>query len=153
MVEVGKKVNNFKLPNENGDIISLDSFKGKKVVIYFYPKDNTSGCTKQACSYKEMYDEFCSGNVVVIGISKDSCASHTKFKQKYELPFYLLSDEGLDVIKEFGVWQEKNMYGKKHFGIVRTTFLLDENGILLKIFDKVKPIEDPSKVIEYIKGM
>ncbi|HEY5123092.1 MAG TPA: thioredoxin-dependent thiol peroxidase [Ignavibacteria bacterium] len=137
MLKIGNIAPDFILKNEKGEEISFKDFKGKKVVLYFYPKDNTSGCTAEACDFKNNVKVFKKHNTIIIGISKDSVQSHLKFKEKFELPFTLLSDESTEVIKEYGVWKEKSMYGKKYFGIERTTFIIDENGIIEKIFQKV----------------
>ncbi len=147
MVEVGKKAPQFTLPETNGGKVSLADFKGKKVVLYFYPKDNTSGCTKEACGFRDVYPEFLQNNTVIIGISKDSCESHLKFMQKHELPFLLLCDEEHKVMEKYGVWVEKSMYGKKYMGTERATFIIDEKGKVKKIFRKVKV----AKHIEEVK--
>ena len=128
MVEIGMKAPDFKLMDKSGNTVSLSEFVGKKIVLYFYPKDNTPGCTKQACAFAAAYEGFRNKDVVVIGISKDSVASHLKFAQKYDLPFILLSDPELQAIQAYGVWQEKKLYGKVSMGVVRTTFIIDENG-------------------------
>ena len=130
MLEKGMKAPDFTLKDKNGNDVSLSDFLGKKVVLYFYPRDNTPGCTRQACAFAALYNEFEKRNVEVIGISKDSVSSHIKFIEKYNLPFVLLSDPELSVIKDYGVWQEKKMYGKVSFGVVRTTFIIDENGVV-----------------------
>lgn len=150
MLEVGTKAPNFKLPDQNGELHSLSDFLGKKVVLYFYPKDNTSGCTKQACGFAENYPHFTHKNSVVIGVSKDSVASHKKFEEKYNLPFVLLSDTELEVIKAYDVWKEKKLYGKVSMGVVRTTYLINEEGIIIKAFDKVKAAENPTQMLELI---
>lgn len=147
MLKVGTVAPNFSLPNSSGELINLKDFIGKKVVIYFYPKDNTSGCTTQALEFKEHYDEFLSKGVVVIGISKDSPKSHQKFIDKYNLPFILLSDESLNTLKEYEVWQEKKLYGKSYMGVVRTTYLINEDGIIEAIFENVKPDKNASEII------
>lgn len=151
MLEVGSKAIEFQLPDSNNNLISLDDFKGKKVVLYFYPKDNTSGCTQEALSYKENYDELIDNNTVVIGISKDSVKSHFNFQTKYELPFILLSDESLEVIKAYDVWKEKKLYGKAYMGIKRTTYIIDENGIIIYADDKVVAKSDATKVLCFLK--
>lgn len=151
MLEVGTQIYDFKLKDSLGNDVSLNQFKGKKIVIYFYPKDSTPGCTKQACSFRNEYSEFSKYDTIVIGISKDSVASHLNFSNKNNLPFILLSDETLEVINYFGVWQEKTNYGKKYFGVVRTTFVLDENHKLIKVFKNVKPESNASQVLEFIK--
>ena len=143
MLQKGMKAYNFTLNDKNGNPISLSDFIGKKVVLYFYPKDNTPGCTRQACAFAELYKEFQSKGIVVIGISKDSEASHNKFAEKYNLPFILLSDPELAAIKAYDVWQEKKLYGKISMGVVRTTFIIDENGNIEKVMSKVKPDRNP----------
>jgi peroxiredoxin Q/BCP len=138
MLKVGDKAPNFKLPTGEGKTLSLKDLKGKKIVLYFYPKDNTSGCTKEACSFQENVTRIKKNGAVVIGVSADSVASHAKFATKYDLAFPLLSDESKDVINAYGVWKEKSMYGRKYFGIERTTFVIDESGTIKNIFTKVK---------------
>ena len=137
MLKINDKPVNFKLPDQFGNEIELSDFLGKKMIIYFYPKDNTSGCTIQACSFKDNFEKLQKLGYVVIGISKDSVDSHIKFSSKYELPQILLSDESLEVIRYFGVWQEKKMYGKSYMGIVRTTFVLNEEGVISHVLEKV----------------
>ena len=137
MLEIGTKAPAFELPDQNGEIHTLEEFKGKKVVLYFYPKDNTAGCSKQACAFGELFPHFQEKGAVVIGVSKDSVASHKKFQEKYNLPFVLLSDTGLEVLQAYDVWKEKNNYGKISMGIVRTTYLIIEEGIIEKAFGKV----------------
>ena len=139
MLDVGMKAPDFKLQDKDGREITLSGFRGKKVVLYFYPKDNTPGCTKQACAFASAYDGFKTKGVEVIGVSKDSVASHVKFAEKYNLPFILISDPELKAIKAYDVWQEKKMYGKVTFGVVRTTYVIDEEGIIEKVMPKVKP--------------
>ena len=139
MLEKGIKAPNFKLPNQNNELVSLSDFLGKKIVLYFYPKDNTSGCTKQALGFKELYNEFINKGYIIIGISKDSVSSHKKFVDNYELPFILLSDTSLDILKAYDVWHEKKLYGKSYMGIVRTTYIINEQGYIEKVYDKVKP--------------
>jgi len=134
----GMKAPDFDLPTGDGKNLSLKSLKGKKVVLYFYPKDNTSGCTKEACSFRDDVRKFQKKNTVIVGVSADSVQSHRKFAEKFDLPFPLLSDEGKDVIQKYGVWKEKSMYGKKYMGIERTTFVIDEKGTITHIFPKVK---------------
>lgn len=150
MLEVGTKAPSFELPDQNGQVHTLEEFKGKKVILYFYPKDNTPGCTKQACGFGEMYPQFMEKDAVVIGVSKDSVASHKKFEEKYSLPFILLSDTELEVIQAYDVWKEKNMYGKNVMGVVRTTYLIDENGVIEKAFEKVKAAENPKQMLELL---
>lgn len=152
MMEVGQKAYDFKLQNQDGKEIRLSDFKGKKVILYFYPKDNTPGCTAQSCGFRDYNKEIQDLNAVVIGINKDSVKTHQNFKNKYELPFELLSNTELDVLEKYGVWQEKKLYGKVSMGIVRTTFIIDENGNIEKIFNKVKAKENPSEVLAYLKG-
>ena len=147
MLETGMKAPEFTLNDKDGKAVSLSDFLGKKVVLYFYPKDNTPGCTRQACAFAGAYDEFKNKNVEVIGISKDSVASHVKFAEKYDLPFILLSDTELEAIKAYGVWQEKKLYGKVSMGVVRTTFIIDENGNIEKIMPKVKPDTNAAEIL------
>ena len=151
MLEVGTKAPAFELPDENGDIHTLEEYKGKKLVLYFYPKDNTQGCTKQACAFGDLYPAFTEKGATVVGVSKDSVASHRKFKEKFNLPFTLLSDTELEAIKAYDVWQEKNMYGKKTMGVVRTTYLIDENGVIEKAFAKVKAADNPAQMLGELK--
>lgn len=150
MLEVGQKAPQFTLKNQDGTEISLSDYLGKKVVLYFYPKDNTPGCTTQACSYAEHNDEFTAKNAVVIGVSKDSMGSHRKFIEKYNLPFTLLSDPELSVILAYDVWKEKNMYGKKTMGVVRSSYVIDEEGMIIAANDKVKSAQDAEKVLELL---
>lgn len=151
MLEAGIKAPEFKLQDKDGNLVNLSDFKNKKVVLYFYPRDNTPGCTKQACSFRENYEKFKSKDVVVIGVSKDSVKSHTNFAQKYDLPFILLSDPELEVIKAYDVWQEKKLYGKVSMGVVRTTYIIDENGIIEKVYDKVKTDKNAEEILEYLR--
>lgn len=148
MLEIGTKAPDFSLPDQNGEIHSLEEYKGKKVILYFYPRDNTAGCTTQACGFAERYPQFLEKNAVVLGVSKDSVASHKKFEEKYELPFTLLSDMELSCIQAYDVWKEKNNYGKKTMGVVRTTYLIDEQGIIVKAFGKVKAADNPAQMLE-----
>lgn len=148
MLEVGTKAPAFELPDQNGRIRSLEEYSGKKVILYFYPKDNTPGCTKQACGYSQLYPQFEEKGVVVLGISKDTVASHKKFEEKYGLAFTLLADPERKVIEAYDVWKEKKNYGKVSMGVVRTTYLIDEEGIIIKANDKVKAAEDPEKMLE-----
>ena len=138
MLEVGDKAPEFSLVADSGEKVSLKDYKGKKVILYFYPKDMTSGCTQEACDFRDNIKKFEKKNTVVIGVSPDDTKSHNKFKDKYELPFTLLSDESKKMLLDYGVWQEKSMYGRKYMGVVRTTFIIDENGKIEKIFEKVK---------------
>lgn len=150
MLEVGMKAPDFTLFDKDGNPVTLSSFLGKKVVLYFYPKDNTPGCTRQACAFADAYKGFVDKNVEVIGISKDSVASHKKFAEKFGLPFILLSDPELLAINAYGVWQEKKMCGKVSMGVVRTTFIIDENGNISKIMPKVKPDTNASEILAKI---
>lgn len=138
MLEDGDKVTDFSLQDAAGQTVSLESFGGKKKVVYFYPKDDTPGCTKEACSFRDEYDEILAKGAVVLGISADSVASHEKFKNKFNLPFYLLSDPDKTAINQFGAWGEKKNYGKTYMGIIRSTFILDENNVVIKAYPKVK---------------
>ncbi len=138
MLKEGDKAPDFTLIADTGEKISLKNFRGKKIILYFYPKDNTSGCTAEACDFRDNIKVFEKKNAVIIGISKDSIESHKKFKSKYKLPFLLLSDENIEVLKKYNVWKEKSLYGKKYMGIERTTFIINEEGIIEKIFSKVK---------------
>ena len=150
MLETGIKAPDFKLLNQKGEEVALSDFRGQKVVLYFYPKDNTSGCTKQACGYAAEYPKFQEKGVVVIGISKDSVKSHVNFVNKYELPFILLADPELEAIQAYDVWKEKKMYGKTSMGVVRTTYLIDEEGMIVKADAKVKPDTDAARVLELV---
>jgi peroxiredoxin Q/BCP len=147
MLEVGTKAPAFELPDQNGVIHTLEEYKGKKVILYFYPKDSTPGCTKQACGFSERYPQFMEKGAVVLGVSKDSVASHKKFEEKYGLVFTLLSDPERKVIEAYDVWKEKKNYGKVSMGVVRTTYLIDEEGIIIKANDKVKAADDPEKML------
>ena len=147
MLEIGTKAPNFTLSDKNGTPVSLSDFLGRKVVLYFYPKDNTPGCTRQACAFAGAYDEFRTKGVQIIGISKDSVASHEKFAQKYSLPFILLSDPDRVAIEAYGVWQEKKMCGKVGMGVVRTTFIIDEQGNIAQIMPKVKPDTNAAEIL------
>ncbi|MBE6341014.1 MAG: peroxiredoxin [Bacteroidales bacterium] len=150
MLAIGTPAPEFTLPDQNGTQHSLAAYRGQKVVLYFYPRDNTSGCTKQACSFAERLPQFREKGAVVIGVSKDSVASHKKFEQKYGLPFPLLSDTELSVIKAYDVWKEKTLYGKKSMGVVRSTYLIDENGIIVRAEGNVKAAENPQQMLEMI---
>lgn len=152
MLEKGTKAPDFTLFDKNGTEVSLSSFLGKKIVLYFYPRDNTPGCTRQACAFAESFEEFKKLDAVVIGISKDSVSSHVKFAEKYELPFILLSDPEHKVIEAFGAWQEKKNYGKVSFGTVRSTFVIDETGTIEKVMPKVKPDTNAAEILEYLRG-
>ena len=148
MLEIGTKAPAFTLPDQNGEPRSLADYQGQKVILYFYPKDMTAGCTKQACAFGELYPQFREKGAVVLGVSKDSVASHKKFEEKYGLPFTLLSDPEKEVIQAYDVWKEKKNYGKVSMGVVRTTYLIDENGIIVKAFDKVKAADNPAQKTE-----
>lgn len=152
MLEIGTKAPEFTLPDKGGNPVSLSDFAGKKVVLYFYPRDNTPGCTRQACAFAGAYEEFQKMNAVVIGISKDSVASHQKFAEKHGLPFILLSDPELTAIQDYGVWQEKKNYGKVSMGVVRSTFVIDENGMIEKVMPKVKPDTNAAEILTYLAG-
>ena len=151
MLEPNTKAPDFTLPNQNGEMVSLSDFLGKKVILYFYPKDNTPGCTRQACAFAAANAELEEAGAVVIGISKDSVASHQKFVQKQNLPFILLSDPELQAIEAYGVWQDKKLYGKVSMGVVRTTYLIDEQGMIEKVMPKVKPDTNAAEILEYLK--
>ena len=153
MIEAGMNAPDFTLLDKDGQEVSLSDFRGKKVVLYFYPKDNTPGCTRQACAFAGAYSEFLTLGVAVIGISKDSVASHAKFAEKYGLPFILLSDPERKAIESFGVWKEKTLYGKTSFGVVRTTFIIDENGVVQKVMPKVKPDTNAAEILQELKIM
>ena len=150
-LKVGDKAPAFKLKNQDGEIISLNDLKGKPVVLYFYPKDNTAGCTKEACNFRDEFPKFRKIKAEIIGVSADSVESHKKFADKYKLPFNLLSDEKKEVLEKYGVWQEKSMYGKKYMGIVRTTFVIGSDGKIKKIFPKVKVDNHNKEVMEALK--
>lgn len=150
MLEIGTKAPDFVLQDQNGVEHRLSDYTGQKVILYFYPKDMTSGCTKQACAFGELYPQFREKGAVVLGVSKDSVSSHKNFEKKYGLPFTLLSDPELTVIQAYDVWKEKKNYGKVSMGVVRTTYLIDENGIIVKAFDKVKAAENPAQMLEAI---
>lgn len=150
MLEVGTKAPAFELPDQNGVIHTLEQYRGKKVVLYFYPKDNTPGCSKQACGFSERYPQFREKGAVVLGVSKDSVASHKKFEEKYGLAFPLLSDPERKVIEAYDVWKEKKNYGKVSMGVVRTTYLIDESGIIVRANDKVKAANDAENMLEVV---
>ena len=150
MLEIGTKAPEFKLLDQNGEEHTLEYYKGKKVILYFYPKDNTPGCTKQACGFTLLYPQFTEKGAVVLGVSKDTVASHKKFEEKQELAITLLADPELEAIKAYDVWQEKNMYGKKTMGVVRTTYLIDEEGIITKAFSKVKAADNPQQMLDLL---
>ena len=150
MIKEGMKALEFTLPDKDGNQVSLADFLGKKVVVYFYPRDNTSGCTRQACAFAGAYGEFEKLGVTVIGISKDSVKSHQNFASKYELPFILLSDPELKAIQAYDVWKEKKMYGKVSMGVVRSSFIIDEKGMVEKVMEKVKPDTNAAEILEYL---
>ncbi len=152
MLEVGMKAPDFTLLDKRGNSVSLSDFLGKKVVLYFYPKDSTPGCTRQACAFAQNHSNFEDKNVVVIGVSRDSVASHLKFAEKYELPLVLLSDPELQAIQAYGVWQEKKLYGKVSMGVVRSTYLIDEQGVIEKVMPKVKPDTNAAEILAYLNG-
>ena len=152
MLEAQMKAPDFSLSDKDGNTVRLSDFRGKKVVLYFYPKDNTPGCTRQVCAFAASYAQFKAQNMVVIGISKDSVASHLKFAQKYDLPFILLSDPELQAIQAYGVWQEKKQYGKVSMGVVRTTYIINEQGIVEKVMPKVKPDTNAADILAYLAG-
>ncbi len=151
MLKAGTKAPNFTLQDQRGDLVSLSDFEGKKVILYFYSKDNTPGCTRQACAFARNYGEFQKENAVVIGVSKDSVASHLRFAEKYGLPFILLADPELQAIRAYGVWQEKKLYGKVSMGVVRSTYLINEEGIIEKVMPKVKPDTNAEEFLAYLK--
>ena len=148
MLELNTKAPDFSLSDQNGKIHKLSDYLGKKVILYFYPKDNTTGCTAQACGFRDLYPQILEKNAVVLGISKDSVKSHKNFEEKYGLPFPLLSDESTEVIQAYGAWQEKNNYGKKYMGIVRSSYLIDEEGRIVKVVSKAKAKENPLEMTE-----
>ena len=148
MLEAGTKAPDFTLPDQNGDMRSLSDYRGKKVILYFYSKDMTSGCTRQACGFSELYPHFTEKNAVILGVSKDSAASHKKFEEKYGLPFTLLSDPEKSVLTAYDVWKEKKTSGKVSMGVVRTTYLIDENGLIERAFGKVSAAENPAQMLK-----
>lgn len=152
MLETGIKAPDFTLSDQHGNMVSLSDFLGKKVVLYFYPRDNTPGCTRQACAFAGSYERFKTLDVIVIGVSKDSAASHAKFAAKYDLPFILLSDPDLQAIQAFDVWQEKKNYGKVSMGVVRSTYVIDESGAIEKAMPKVKPDTNAAEILTYLEG-
>ena len=151
MLETGIKAPDFTLSDQNGEMHSLKDYAGKKVILYFYPRDNTAGCSKQACGFAERYPQLTEAGAVVLGVSKDSVASHKKFEEKYGLPFTLLSDTERTVIEAYDVWKEKKNYGKVSMGVVRTTYLIDEEGIIVKALDKVKAADNPQQMLEMVQ--
>ena len=150
MLDIGTKAPEFSLPDQNGTVHSLSDYKGQKVILYFYPKDMTGGCTAQACNFRDRYPQIQEKGAVVLGVSKDSVESHKKFEEKFNLPFILLSDEGLEVIKAYDVWKEKSNYGKKYMGIVRSTYLIDEKGKIAKAFSNVKAADNPEQMLNQL---
>ena len=150
-IKVGDKAPSFKLKNQDDELISLTDFKGKKIVLYFYPKDDTPGCTKESCNFRDEFPKFGKLNVEIIGVSVDSVESHKKFTVKYKLPFDLLADDKKEIVEKYGVWKEKNMYGRKYMGIERTTFIVDEDGKIANIFAKVKVDDHNKEVMEALK--
>ena len=150
MLAEGTKAPAFELPDQNGKIHTLEEYRGRKVILYFYPKDNTAGCTRQACGFAERYPQFLEKGAVVLGVSKDSVKSHKNFEIKYELPFTLLSDPERKVIEAYDVWKEKKNYGKVSMGVVRTTYLIDEDGMIIKAMDKVKAADNPQQILEIL---
>ena len=152
MLEAGMKAPAFTLPDKEGNLVSLSDFAGKRVVLYFYPKDNTPGCTRQACAFAAAYEAFKTLDAVVIGVSRDSAASHQKFADKHGLPFVLLSDPELTAIQAYGVWQEKKLYGKVSMGVVRTTYVIGPDGVIEKVMPKVKPDTNTEEVLSYLRG-
>ena len=147
MLEIGTAAPDFTLPDQDGIVRSLSDYRGSKVILYFYPKDMTAGCTKQACAFGELFPQFREKGAVVLGVSKDSVASHKRFEEKHGLPFTLLSDPEKEVIQAYDVWKEKKLYGKVSFGVVRTTYLIDEDGIIVRAFDKVKAADNPRQML------
>lgn len=152
MLQVGTKAPDFTLSDQNGNTVRLSDFSGKKIVLYFYPRDNTPGCTRQSCAFAQSYDGFRSKDIVVIGISKDSVASHKKFAEKHELPFILLADPELQAIQAYDVWQEKKLYGKVSMGVVRTSYLIGKDGTILQVLPKVKPDTNPAEVLAFLEN-
>lgn len=152
-VKIGNKAPSFTLPDQNGNKLSLSDLSGKNVVLYFYPKDDTTGCTKEACQFRDVFPKFKGVNAVVIGVSPDSVESHKKFEKKYNLPFTLLSDEKKSVLEKYEVWKEKSMYGRKYMGVERTTFIIDDKGKIRNIFNKVKVADHEKQVLEALKEL
>lgn len=153
MLEAGIKAPEFTLPDKDGNMISLADFRGKKVVLYFYPKDSTPGCTREACAFAGAYEGFKQKDIAVIGVSKDSQTSHQKFAEKYNLPFILVSDPELEAIKAYDVWQEKKLYGKVSLGVVRSTYIIDEGGVIEKVYPKAKPDTNAAEILEYLESV
>ena len=152
MIEVGAQAPDFTLRDAQGNAVSLKDYRGKKVVLYFYPRDNTPGCTREACAFREAHGQFQAQNAVVLGVSRDSETSHQKFAEKYNLPFLLLSDPELTVLQAYGVWQEKKLYGKVSMGVVRTTYLINEEGVIEKVMPKVKPDTNAADILAYLQA-
>lgn len=152
MLKAGDIAPDFTLPDKDGNFVSLSDFRGRKLVLYFYPKDNTPGCTRQACAFAGAYDDFKLLDVAVVGISRDSSESHAKFSQKHGLPFTLLADTELAAIKAYDVWQERKLYGKLSTGVVRTTYIIDENGVIEKAMPKAKPDTNAAEIYDYLKN-
>ena len=153
MLEAGTKAPEFTLPDKDGNMISLADFRGKKVALYFYPKDNTPGCTREACAFAGAYEGFKQKDIAVIGVSKDSQTSHQKFAEKYNLPFILVSDPELEAIKAYDVWQEKKLYGKVSLGVVRSTYIIGEDGVIEKVYPKAKPDTNAAEILEYLESV
>lgn len=153
MLEINTTAPHFELPDETGALRELEDFKGSWIVIYFYPKDDTPGCTKEACMIRDLYDDFAKNDIIVLGISKDSPISHTKFKEKYQLPFTLLSDESTTMIQDYGAWKEKSMFGKKYFGIERITYIVNPAGVIAKSYSKVSPAEHAHQLLKDIEQL
>jgi peroxiredoxin Q/BCP len=151
MLNQGDVAADFLLNDSDGNAVTLSQFKGKKVVVYFYPKDNTPGCTKEACSFRDVYDLILAEGAVVLGISKDNEETHQKFRKRNGLPFYLLSDTEHKAAEAYGVWGEKKLYGKAYMGMLRSTFIIDEQGIIVKVFPKVKPENHGQEVLNALK--
>ena len=152
MLEIGTKAPAFSLPDQNGDMHTLEEYRGKKVILYFYPKDNTPGCTREACAFGAAHPRYEELGIPVVGISRDTVASHRKFADKYEIPFQILSDPELTAIQSYDVWQEKKLYGKVSMGVVRSTYLVDENGVIEKVWPKVKPDTNAQEILDYLQG-
>lgn len=152
MLEVGTRAPDFTLQDKDGKTVSLSDYSGKKIVLYFYPRDNTPGCTRQACAFAQSYEALRRINAVVVGVSKDSAASHQRFAEKHGLPFVLLSDPELQAIQAYGVWQEKRLYGKVSMGVVRTTYVIDEKGFIEKVMPRVKPDTNAAEILAYLEA-
>ncbi len=153
MLEIGTKAPEFTLPDQDGQLHSLADYRGRKIILYFYPKDNTPGCTRQAQNFATLHPQFTEKGAVILGVSKDSVDSHKKFASKYDLPFTLLSDPGLDTLKAYGVWQEKTSFGKTSLGVVRTTYLIDEAGVIIRAFAKVKAADNPLDMLGELSSL